>query len=192
MGALIAFVFVGLFSPGPNIVLLTASGARFGFRRTIPHLAGISLSVGSVAALTALGIAAALAARPTLEFALKCAAAVWILWLAWRLLQTAARPQAEDAGRPFTFAEAVIFQAANPKVWAVALAAAAGYPGGGTLTAEVLRLALVFMGINICVCTFWTAAGNVLGKLLSSATVWANFVRILAALLALSAALVFI
>ncbi len=63
MGALIAFVFVGLFSPGPNIVLLTASGARFGFRRTIPHLAGISLSVGSVAALTALGIAAALAAR---------------------------------------------------------------------------------------------------------------------------------
>jgi threonine/homoserine/homoserine lactone efflux protein len=80
-----AFVFLGLFSPGPNVILLTASGARFGFQRTLPHLAGVVLGVGIIAGLTAFGLGAILIAMPQLTLALKGIAAVWILWMAWRL-----------------------------------------------------------------------------------------------------------
>ena len=66
---LYAFVFAGLFSPGPNVILLTASGARFGFKPTIPHVLGVAAGVGIIAALTGLGVGALLSARPGLELA---------------------------------------------------------------------------------------------------------------------------
>lgn len=82
MDPLYAFVFLGLFSPGPNVILLTASGARFGFRATLPHVAGVVIGVGIVAGMTGLGIGAILVAQPTLQYALKIAAAAWIAWMA--------------------------------------------------------------------------------------------------------------
>ena len=122
-----AFVFLGLFSPGPNVILLTASGARFGFQRTLPHLAGVVLGVGIIAGLTAFGLGAILIAMPQLTLALKGIAAVWILWMAWRLWSSEARlSDASDA--PMTFTQAVLFQWLNPKIWAVALSGITLYP----------------------------------------------------------------
>ncbi|MEO1541882.1 MAG: LysE family translocator, partial [Pseudomonadota bacterium] len=74
MTALLAFVFAGLFSPGPNVVLLTASGARFGFRRTVPHVLGVAGGVGITAGLTGLGLGAVLLAYPSVTFAFKLVA----------------------------------------------------------------------------------------------------------------------
>lgn len=186
------FVFAGLFSPGPNVIMLTASGARFGFRRTLPHLAGVVVGVGLTAGLTGLGIGALLAARPLLLFGLECAAAVWILWMAWKLWQSARVPRAEQRDRPMTFVQGALFQWVNPKVWAVALAAAAGYGAGLGPVGEALRLALAFSGLNLVVCLFWSAAGAALALLLARPAAWAAFTKVMAALLALSAALVFL
>ena len=122
--ALIGFVFFGLFSPGPNVILLTASGARFGLRPTIPHILGVAFGVGITAGVTGLGIGTVLAGWPTLALALKILASLWILLMAYRLWHaTPAALSAKD--RPFTFVEAVLFQWINPKVWAVAFAATA-------------------------------------------------------------------
>ena len=88
------FVFAGLFSPGPNVILLSASGARFGFRATFPHILGVALGVGITAGLTGLGIAALLIASPNLTLILKFAAAVWFLWMSVNLFR-AARPSAK-------------------------------------------------------------------------------------------------
>ena len=149
---LYAFVFAGLFSPGPNVILLTASGARFGFRRTLPHIAGVVLGVGIIAGLTGLGIGTLLASRPGLELALKLAAAAWILWMAGTLWTTSRAARAEGRDRPFTLIEAVLFQWINPKLWAVALAASSGYAKGLSPVAEAARLATAFSGLNIAVC----------------------------------------
>lgn len=189
---LYAFVFAGLFSPGPNVILLTASGARFGFRRTVPHVAGVVIGVGVVAALTGLGIGALLAARPGIEAVLKAAAALWILWMARTLWVSTRAARTEGRDRPFTLPEALLFQGVNPKLWAVALAAASGYPTGRPPLEEAARLGAVFSGLNLGVCLFWSAAGSLLALLLASDPAWRLFMRGMAIALALSAAMVFL
>lgn len=189
---LYAFVFAGLFSPGPNVILLTASGARFGFRPTVPHILGVAVGVGITSGLTALGLGALLLAQPGLELALKIAAASWILWMAWKLFNAQRGPRAETRGRPFTFVEAVLFQWVNPKVWAVALAATSGYSIGLPPMQDALRLASAFSGINLFVCLFWTFAGSLLAYLLANPVAWRLFMRVMAMLLAATALMVFL
>ncbi|MDH5797594.1 MAG: LysE family transporter [Paracoccaceae bacterium] len=185
------FVFAGLFSPGPNVILLSVSGAVFGFRRTVPHILGVAIGVGLTAGLTGLGIAALLAEVPLLEVMLKVVAAGWILFMAFRLFM-ANRPEERNARRPFRFHEAVLFQWVNPKVWAVALAAASGYASGQGPMEEGMRLAIAFAGINFFVCMFWTWAGQLLSFLLTTPVAWKLFLRVMAAALAASAAMIFL
>ena len=191
MGALILFVFAGLFTPGPNVIMLAASGARFGFKRTVPHLLGVAFGVGITAGLTGLGLGALLTAFPALTFALKLVAAGWILYLAWRLFQATRVGETEAGDRPFTFVEAVLFQWVNPKVWAVAVAATAFVADLPAMEAGA-RLALVFSGMNLCVCLFWTGTGHLLGRLLNDPRLWRGFMTVMAALMAGSAALIFL
>lgn len=189
---LYAFVFAGLFSPGPNVILLTASGARFGFRPTLPHVLGVAFGVGITSGLTAFGMGALLLAIPTLTIVLKIVAAGWILWMAYRLA-TAAKAQSKTAGdKPWTFFQAVLFQWVNPKVWAIALAASVGYTAGLPPIQEAARLASAFSGINLFVCLFWTFAGSLLTYLLTSDKAWSAFNGVMAAMLAASAIMVFL
>lgn len=189
---LIVFVFAGLFSPGPNVVMLTASGARFGFRATLPHLLGVPVGTAVLAACAGLGIGTVLLAQPALKLALQCGAAVWILGLAWRMAQAGRAGRGAQQGAPFTFAQAVLFQAVNPKIWAVTLAAAAGFGIGLPPLAEALRLALCFGAINLAVCLFWTSLGHHLSRYLTHNRVWRGFMAAMALLMAASAALVFL
>ena len=189
---LLLFVFAGLFSPGPNVVMVTASGARFGFHRTIPHLLGVPVGTGLIAAAMAFGVGAVLFAAPALKLAFQIVAAAWILWLAWKTAQAGRAGKAEDRGRPFTFIEAVLFQAVNPKIWAVTLAASAGFAIDLSPMAEAARLFIVFCGINLCVCLFWTTVGHSLRGYLSDAKRWRVFMTFMAILMACSAALIFI
>lgn len=186
------FVFAGLFSPGPNVILLTASGARFGFKPTLPHVLGVAAGVGVTSGLTGYGIGALLLAQPALAFALKLIAVAWIMWMAWKLFRSTSGPQAEGHDRPFTFFEAVLFQWVNPKVWAVALAASAAYPAGLPPTAEAVRLATAFSGLNLFVCLFWTFAGSLLIYLLKTPQAWRAFTTVMAMALAASGVMVFL
>lgn len=190
---LYSFTFLGMFSPGPNVIMLTASGARFGFRRTVPHLFGVVLGVGVIGAVTALGVGAAILATPALGLVLRSLAAAWILYMAWNYYNATRRPvtQVEDHGAPMTLGQAVLFQWINPKVWAIAFAASAGYGAGLAPGMEAARLATAFSSVNLFVCLFWVSAGAVLTTLLSSPARWTVFMRIMAALLALSALMVF-
>lgn len=188
---LYAFVFFGLFSPGPNVILLSASGARFGFRRSLPHLIGVVFGVGIIAGLTGFGIAAVLESLPKLAMILKLIAAIWILWMAWKLYHAAA-PQKQVTDKPFSFVQAVLFQWINPKLWAVALAASSGYAAGLSPVYEAFRLASAFSGLNLFVCLFWVYAGSLLAYLLKTPAAWLLFLRIMSVVLAGSAALIFV
>jgi threonine/homoserine/homoserine lactone efflux protein len=188
---LLGFVFFGLFSPGPNVILLTASGARFGFRRTVPHVVGVALGVGVIAGTTGLGVGALLQAQPALTLILKIVAFFWILWMAWGLWQAKSVSACQAGDRPFTFVEAVLFQWINPKIWAVALSALA-FVEGKTLFDQATALALSFSGINLFVCFFWTAAGAALSFLLTNPAAWRIFLRIMAVALVFFSVLVFL
>lgn len=188
--ALLFFVFFGLFSPGPNVILLTASGARFGLKPTIPHILGVAIGVGIIAGITGLGIGALLEAAPALKIGLQIVACLWILYMAWNLWNATARKQ-EANDRPFTFIEAVLFQWINPKIWAVALSASS-FVTDLPIQTQITSLALAFSGINLCVCFFWTSAGHLLSYLLQNETAWRIFIRIMAVALAVFSIMVFL
>lgn len=190
---LYSFVLLGLFTPGPNVIMLTASGARFGFTRTLPHLFGVVLGVGITAGITALGVGTAITSVPALNMTLRVGAALFILWMAWGYWKAADKPrkQAEAGDKPLSFFGAVLFQWINPKVWAIAFAASAAYGLGQAAWVEALRLGLAFSSINLGVCLFWTSAGALLKLLLNSPSGWKVFMRGMAILLALSVLMVF-
>lgn len=188
---LYAFVFLGLFSPGPNVILMTSSGARFGLKRSLPHLFGVVLGVGIIAGLTAFGLGALLLAVPAVTFALKGVAALWILWMAWGLWRAKVKAGL-DVARPMRFFEAVLFQWVNPKIWAIALVGVTAYGSGHDPATEALRLASAFSGTNLFVLLFWTTAGTLLSFLLTTPTAWAVFNRSMALALAAFSLMVFV
>ena len=190
---LYGFVFLGLFTPGPNVIMLTASGARFGFVRTLPHLFGVVVGVGITAGVTAMGVGAAVQASSLLNLLLRLGAGGFILWMAWGLWQASSKPRkaADPDEKPLSFFGAVLFQWINPKVWAVAFAASAGYGAGQAAWVEAVRLAMAFSSLNLMVCLFWTAAGSLLTALLAAPTAWKVFLRIMAVLLAVTTLLIF-
>lgn len=101
-------------------------------------------------------------------------------------------PKAESQDRPFTLLEAALFQWVNPKVWAIAMAAAAGYGLGKPPVQEGLRMAIAFGGINLFVCLFYANAGNWLAKFFNTPVLWRRFMTVMAALMALSALAIFL
>jgi threonine/homoserine/homoserine lactone efflux protein len=185
------FVFAGLFSPGPNVILITASGARFGLPATLPHIAGVVVGVGITSALTSLGMGALILAIPALKLTLQILAAAWILWMAWKLFSSNPT-QADPDAKPFTFIEAVLFQWVNPKVWAIALAASTGYASDLPAAWEALRIGSAFSGINLFVCLFWATMGSLLAYLLTTPTAWRVFKTVMALALAASAGMIFL
>ena len=189
---LITFLIAGLATPGPNVIMLTTSGARFGARATWPHLIGVVLGVGVIGAVSGLGVGALLQANPKLGFTLQIISAVWILWMAFALLQQSKSRQSRIADRPMRMFEAVLFQWVNAKVWAVALAASSAYSIGLPPIEDAMRLGLAFSSVNLFVCIFWTYSGQLLARLLNSARAWWIFRLVMATFLALSALLIFI
>ena len=187
---LIGFVFFGLFSPGPNVILSTASGARFGFQRTIPHVLGVALGVGVIAAVTGVGIGAIITAQPMLAIVLKTIASLWILWMAYNLWR-ADPAKSKETDKPFTLIEAILFQWINPKVWAVALSATA-YVAMMAPIDQAKTLAMTFSTLNLGVCLFWATAGSLLSYLLTNQTAWRIFMRIMALALTGFSVLVFL
>jgi len=189
---LITFLIAGLASPGPNVIMLTTSGARFGARATWPHLLGVVIGVGVVGAVTALGIGAVLMAQPTLRVTLQIISALWILWMAYSLVRKSDVSVSALTDCPMRFFEAILFQWVNPKLWAVTIAAASAYGSGLPPAEEALRLGVSFSSVNLFVCVFWTYSGQLLSRLLNSPTAWRIFRWVMAIFLALSAVMIFV
>ncbi|MDE2789931.1 MAG: LysE family translocator [Paracoccaceae bacterium] len=186
------FLIVGMASPGPNVILLATFGARFGFRATLSHMLGVVIGVSIIGAAAGLGIASILISFPELQLAARIGAAIWIVWMAWGLYRSEIHGSADDRARPFSLGEAVLFQWVNPKIWAVALAAMAGFSKGLTPVEEAVRLATAFGSVNLAVCILWTATGSYLRRFLTTPADWRVFMGTMAFCLAASAGMVFL
>lgn len=117
--AYFVFSIVTSVTPGPNNVMLTATGANVGIRRGMPHLLGITFGFGFMLFLLTAGVGTALLSNPTILLALKIAGIAVLLWLSWRIA-TAGRAKTAERERPIGFLAAVAFQWVNPKAWLIA------------------------------------------------------------------------
>ena len=119
--SLALFAFVSSITPGPNNLMLMASGANYGIQRTIPHLLGVSLGFVFMALLLGTGLINLFEQFPVTYDILKVFAVIYLLYLAWKIANASTGPTLEATGKPFTFLQAALFQWVNPKVWAMAL-----------------------------------------------------------------------
>ncbi len=159
LAALTVYAFVMSITPGPNNLMLMASGANFGFRRTLPHLAGVSLGFAFLAAMVGAGLAQIFETVPQAHTVLKVASVVYLLWLAWKIAR-AAPPDARAAtGRPFGFWQAAAFQWVNPKAWAMALTAITVYAPTREI-GPVLLVAAIFAAVNLPSVSIWVMVGQ--------------------------------
>jgi threonine/homoserine/homoserine lactone efflux protein len=157
--ALLGFAFVTSVTPGPNNMMLLASGVNFGLRRTLPHMLGISLGHSLMVFLVGMGLAGVIHSAPQALIALKIASVAYMLWLAWKIAHAAAPEPGRVGGRPFNFLQAAAFQWVNPKAWAMALGAISAYAPSGDWRGVAL-VALVFASVNLPSVSLWAAMGE--------------------------------
>ena len=160
--ALTLFAFAASFTPGPNNLMLLASGANFGFRRTVPHMLGVGVGFVLLLGCVGLGLGALLTAMPSLHLALKLAGASYLVYLAWRIAGAGGPGDAASRGQPMSFMQAAAFQWVNPKAWVTCFAATAAYTDPVWPLASVGLIAAVFFIVNIPSISVWTGFGVML------------------------------
>lgn len=145
-------------TPGPNNLMLAASGVNFGFRRTLPHMLGISIGVGIQIVLVASLLAWAMTWLDALRLPLVFVGCAYLLWLAWRQAG-AGQPGNSEKSRPLGFFGAALFQWVNPKAWMMVLNAAILFLPHGNWTA-VLWMAAMSVFVNLPCIAVWAFAGD--------------------------------
>lgn len=165
--ALAAFALVSSITPGPNNLMLMASGANFGFARSIPHMLGIAIGFSVMVLLVGAGLVQVFDAYPISHQILKIVSVVYLLYLAWKIANAAPVTGRDANGTPMTFFQAAAFQWVNPKAWSMALTAVTAYTPDTTLTAIAL-VALVFGAINLPSITTWTLLGQQMARVLTN------------------------
>ena len=157
--ALLGFAFVTSVTPGPNNMMLLASGVNFGFRRTVPHMLGISIGHALMVFLVGLGLAGLFRTWPPALLLLKLASVGYMLWLAWKIAGAAAPGEGRAKPQPMSFLQAAAFQWVNPKAWAMALGAVSAYVTEPSVWAYA-AVAGSFACVNLPSVSVWAGAGQ--------------------------------
>ncbi|RMF14251.1 MAG: LysE family translocator [Gammaproteobacteria bacterium] len=164
--AVFLFAVATCFSPGPNNLMLTASGARFGYRKTLPAFLGIFAGWGGLMVLAALGLGALFDLYPPLQWALKLAGAVYLIWLAWKLSFSGSLSEGSGDARPVTFWQAVLLQFVNPKGMTMAIGSVSAFtlPGDAYAPSALIVLS-VMLGTYVFAGHAWLFFGQLLTRL---------------------------
>ena len=167
--ALTSFAFVSSITPGPNNMMLLASGLNFGVRRTLPHMFGIGIGFTVMIFLVGIGLGEVFRLVPVIYLVMKYAGAAYMLVLAWKIATAGPVDDGETTGRPLTFLQAAAFQWVNPKAWVMALVAITTYAAPEHHLAGVVIVALVFGIVNLPSVSVWALFGAGMKRFLRSA-----------------------
>jgi len=162
LGPLALFALVASITPGPNNVMLAASGLTFGFRRSVPHMLGVNLGFSAMVVLVGLGLGTAFQRMPLLYEILKYAGAAYLLYLAWKIATSGPLQNGEARGKPFTFLQAALFQWVNPKAWVMAVGVIATYTPQSGFFGNLIIAALVCLLVNLPSIGIWVIFGTAL------------------------------
>ena len=186
LSALAAFYFTMFFTPGPNNAMLTASGMKFGFVRTLPHLIGISLGHILQIGLTCFGLANLFLIYPQVQFYMKILCFLYLLYLGWKMIGSFNSIK-KNTGRPLKFYEASLFQFINPKAWSIAVTVASGFfPTEENIFIGVAFVVITAAVINLPTCSLWALFGSGLRKFVNNEKIKKLIEYLLAVLLVLT------
>lgn len=158
--ALVGFAFASSITPGPNNLMLMASGANYGLRRTLPHMLGISLGHAFMVAMVGIVLLQVFETYPVLNTVLKILSATYMIWLAWKIANAVPPEAKKVTGKPFSFLQAAAFQWVNPKAWFMAITAISAYaPQDQGIMMGSLIVAVVFASVNLPSVSVWAWMG---------------------------------
>jgi threonine/homoserine/homoserine lactone efflux protein len=185
---LILYAVVTSITPGPNNMMLLASGVNFGLARSVPHILGISVGFGVMVALVGGGLMAVFDAFPVIHDILRWGGAAYLVYLAWRIAQSAPPEPGEAATtkRPMSFLAAAAFQWLNPKAWIMAIGAITTYLPPQATALAVVTLATILAVVNTPCVVVWAAFGVGLRRFLRQPSQVRIFNVTMAVLLVLS------
>ena len=188
--ALVSYYFVMFVTPGPNNAMLTASGIKFGFKKTIPHLIGITFGHVIQITLVCFGLGNLFQKYPLVQNYLKWLCFFYLLYLGWKIIGSFSEHK-KESGRPLKLYEAALFQFMNPKAWVVALTAStAFFPVN-----ENFYLATIFVALTapfVCfpsIC-LWALFGSSIKILIKNAKIKKAVEYFLAVLLVFTAIII--
>lgn len=164
--ALLVFSFVSSITPGPNNIMLFASGVNFGLRRTIPHMLGISFGFGVLLFCVGFGLGEVLERYPFAFLMLKVFGGAYMLYLAWRIVNSGPVEVSNESAGPMRFYEAALFQWVNVKAWVMATVAMSTYTLEGDYTFNVLVVVFAFCVINLPSVSVWAGFGVAMRRFL--------------------------
>ena len=190
--ALASFYFVMFVTPGPNNAMLTASGIKFGFKRTLPHLIGIPCGHIVQITLVCLGLGKIFQIYPYIQEALKYVCAAYLLYLGYKIIGSFTEHQ-KDSSRPLKLYEAALFQFVNPKAWTVAIMVASGF----FPKEEILVIAILFSTLTAAIVCFpsiclWALFGSSIRLMIKNTKIKKVVEFLLAFLLLLTAIIIII
>ncbi len=188
-GPLLLFAAATCLTPGPNVVMVMASTANFGFCRAVPHMLGITLGFAAMIIAIGLGLAGLFHAEPRLHTVLKYAGAAYLLWLAWRIARADAACDGSARARPISFVEGGLFTCINPKSWVTTLGALSAYttPDGNMLL-QIAVIASILAAACLLSLVLWGGFGVAIGRVLGYGRARRTFNWTMAGLLVLSLA----
>ena len=188
--ALISFYFVMYVTPGPNNAMVLASGLKFGFIKTIPHMTGITIGHVLQLVLVCLGLGKIFQIFPHLQDILKILCALYLLYLGYKIIGSFSKIK-EDDSRPLKFHEASLFQLINPKAWTISSMAASGFlPKDGDLFFSIFLIGIVALIICPLSISPWAAFGSAIRNMVKNNKIKALIEYFLAILLLITAIII--
>jgi len=167
--ALISFYFVMFVTPGPNNVMLFASGVKYGFKKTIPHIFGIPLGHFFQISLISMGLGFVFQTYPIAQQILKVLGCLYLFFLAYRMFGSLSIKESKETGRPLRFYEAALFQILNPKAWVVAITAVSVFfPKDESFLTGLLFLAGIAPLVNLPSISIWVLFGSSIRAFISN------------------------
>ncbi|GAB5445574.1 LysE family translocator [Gymnodinialimonas sp.] len=180
------FAFASSITPGPNNIMLMASGVNFGLRRTVPHMLGVSLGHGAMTLILGLGLVQIFDLIPWLRTALTVVSVGYLLWLAWKVANAAPPADAREGSKPLTFLQAAGFQWVNPKAIYMSIYAQTSYAPEGAGWLGAVSVAAIFSLVNLPSVATWVWGGTQVRRWLDGPGRLKAFNWTMAALLVLS------
>lgn len=167
--AFLMFALVMFFTPGPNNIMVLSSGLTYGFRRTIPHIAGITVGFAFMVAAVGFGLGTVFIAFPALQTILKYVGAAYLIYLAWQIgTAEPEAPEQDNSRGPMTFWGAALFQWVNAKGWVMVIGTITAYAAIAAFPWNILIQTAVSLAMGTVSTVAWTLFGTALRPILTS------------------------
>ena len=182
--ALSTFAGISAFTPGPNNLMLAASGANFGLRRTVPHICGVTVGFLSLVVMASLGLSSLFTLFPQIIDIARFAGILFLLYLSWKIATSAPPEEADRTATPLGFGTALMFQFINPKAVIVITSSVTVYIGKtDNLMLSTAIITFVFAVVTIMATVLWTYGGSLVGAFLQNRQALRRFNFVMAGLL---------